>query len=191
VSLLAPFAPIPTFADIAKLLGIPEKRRVFISYHHRGDQAFKAVLQKLYSTDYDLLEDRSLERLLDTDDLKYVEREIREDYIKGASVTIVLCGRETSQRKFVDWEIHATLLQKSALIGLQLPTPTHAFLPWRLFDNVVSRYAVLRTWREMVARPGILRFWIEEALQRQAARIDNARPKMRRNGEFRVHPHHP
>src|SRR2546428_11478441 len=113
---------VPSFASLASALGVPEKRKVFISYHHHGDQAYKNALS-LYCHDYELLEDNSIDRLIDTDDLKYVEREIREDYIKGASVTIVLCGALTYQRKFVDWEIYATLLKKAGLVALQLPTP--------------------------------------------------------------------
>jgi hypothetical protein len=108
--------------SLATLLGIPEKRKVFISYHHHGDQAYKEALVAQYCDSYDLLEDNSLGRMIDTDDLEYVEREIREDYIKGSSVTILLCGARTWERKFVDWEIYATLLKKAGLIGLQLPT---------------------------------------------------------------------
>lgn len=183
----------PQLGSLRQLLGIPEKRKVFVSYHHHGDQAYKNALMGRYCDDYEVLEDNSLDRMLDTDDLRYVEREIREDYIKGASVTVVLCGAETWKRRFVDWEIYATLLKKSALVGIRLPTlqanPGGLYpVPARLHDNVESGYAVWRSWADMVTTGGVLRLWIEEAIARDALRIDNLRPKMQRNGEARVHP---
>jgi hypothetical protein len=183
--------PLTTLRD---LLGIPEKRKVFVSYHHHGDQAYKNALMERYCDDYELLEDNSLQRIIDTDDLQYVEREIREDYIRGSSVTILLCGARTWERKFVDWEIYATLLKKAGVVGLQLPTlvqgplnPT-VTVPARFHDNIATGYALWRTWSYMVANPGILRAWVEEAVNKDSWLIDNTRPKMRRNGEVRVHP---
>jgi hypothetical protein len=176
------------------LLGIPEKRKVFISYHHHGDQAYKDALVAQYCDSYELLEDNSLGRMIDTDNLEYVEREIREDYIKGSSVTVLLCGAWTWERKFVDWEIYATLLKKAGIVGLQLPTlapnriTNRVALPPRFYDNLVTGYAVWKTWSYMVANPGVLRLWIEESVSRSSSLIDNARPKMRRNGEMREHP---
>ncbi len=167
-------------------LGLPRKRSVFVSYHHRGDQAFKEALVRVYCDQYELLEDNSLERVLDTDDLKYVEREIREDYIRGASAAIMLCGAETFNRKFVDWEIYATLLKRAALVGVRLPDCRA--LPWRLFDNALTGYAVMGDWDDLVGSSLPLRAWIELALARDAGLIDNSRPKMRANGERRVHP---
>lgn len=178
----------PAGSTLAEMLGIPAKRKVFVSYHHHGDQYYKNELMRMYCTEYDLLEDNSLERAMDTDDLKYVEREIREEYIKGASATVVLCGINTWQRKFVDWETCATLLKRAALVGVRLPGCT--VMPWRLFDNYLSGYAVVGEWHQITSTPGILRGWIEDALKRDARRADNSRPKMRANGQKRQHPIH-
>lgn len=49
-------------------------------------------------------------------------RRIRGDYLTGTSYTLVLCGKETPWRKFVDWEIKATLDKQQGLIGLGLPS---------------------------------------------------------------------
>ena len=180
--------PKTTFADLAAVLGIPEKRKIFISYHHHGDQAYKNYLSNVYCEQYELLEDNSLDRMIDTDNLEYVEREIREDYIRGASVTIVLCGAQTYLRKFVDWEIYATLRKQAGLVAVQLPTlaPTSLLssnvnVPARLSDNIKSGYAVWRSWNDLVATPGSLRLWIEEALAKDKSLIDNSRLKMQRN----------
>jgi hypothetical protein len=104
-------------------------------------------------------------------------------------VTVVLCGAETYARKFVDWEIYATLLKQAGLVGIRLPDCMA--VPWRLHDNMLSGYAVVGDWNDVTTRPGILRIWIEQALdtaRRPKTLIDNARPKMRRNSENRVHP---
>jgi hypothetical protein len=167
---------------------IPAKRQVFISYHHHGDQAYKNALVGMYEGVYELLEDNSLDRAYDSDDLYYVEREIREDYIRGASATIVLCGALTHQRKFVDWEIYATLLKQAGLIGIQLPTllpqstANTVLVPDRLHDNIASGYALWHSWDELVRTAGILRTWVEVALMRDKRLIQNGRPKRQRNG---------
>jgi hypothetical protein len=49
---------------------------------------------------YDVIYDNSLERQIDSDNVDYVIRRIRENYIAGSSCTIDTCGR-----KYVDWEI--------------------------------------------------------------------------------------
>jgi len=184
----------PDLGPLAKILGLPTKRRIFISYHHHGDRAYKEAFAR-FAEEFELLEDRSLERLLDSDDTEYVEREIREEYISGTSVTIVLCGAATWQRRFVDREIRPSLIQQSGLIGVQLPTLTATLpggtvsVPARLHDNIVTGYALWRSWRD-IASPVVLRRWVEEALGRDKRLIDNCRPKMRANGQVRSHPLH-
>ena len=101
-------------------LGLPTKRKIFVSYQHHRDQAYYNALASLCD-DCDFLQDNSLDRRVDSSDPEYQERRIRESYIKGISVTVVLCGLETYQRKFVDWELYATLWKEAGLIGVQLP----------------------------------------------------------------------
>lgn len=98
------------------------RRKVFVSYHHGGDQAYYNAFSKTFHSTYDVITDNSLEREVDSDDVDYVMRRIREDYITGSSCTIVLVGKETYARKYVDWEIKATLDKQHGLIGVQLPT---------------------------------------------------------------------
>ena len=134
--------------------GLPTKRKIFVSYHHHRDQAYHDALSALCK-DCEFLQDNSLDRRVDSDDPEYQERRIRESYIKGTSVTVVLCGLETYQRKFVDWELYATLLKEAGLIGIQLPnakvTPANAVLvPSRLYDNIQSGYAVWKQWHEVL-----------------------------------------
>jgi hypothetical protein len=40
----------------------------------------------------------------------YIMRRIREEYLEDSTVTMVLIGRRTWARKFVDWEIQSRVL---------------------------------------------------------------------------------
>jgi len=89
-------------------LRIPQqqtKRKIFISYHHGGDQAYYDAFSRVFGGIYDVIYDNSLERKVDSEDTTYVMRRIREHYVTGSSCTVVLVGRDTWGRKYVDWEI--------------------------------------------------------------------------------------
>lgn len=80
---------------------------------------------------------------IDSDNAQYVMRVIRERLISGTSCTIVLIGRCTWSRRFVDWELASTLKDlegnpPSALLGIQLPSVggTTPKIPERLKLNV-------------------------------------------------------
>ena len=77
-----------------------QKRKVFISFHHKNDQAWFDYFTKKFSEQYEVFHDKSIgETKVRSDDPEYINRAIREDYIKGSSITIVLCGKETQKRK--------------------------------------------------------------------------------------------
>lgn len=57
----------------------------------------------------------------------YIMQQIRENYLSDSTVTIVLIGKETWKRKYVDWEISASIRNtqknpRSGLIGILLPS---------------------------------------------------------------------
>src|SRR4051794_39013081 len=87
----------------------PVKRSSFVSYHHAGDRAHCGAFSMLFANTYKIIEDTSVYRKIDSDDAEYVIRRIREQYVTGSSCTVVLCGSETPNRKYIDWEIKATL----------------------------------------------------------------------------------
>ena len=133
---------------LSKLLVRP---KVFVSYHHKNDQEYYNYFSELFSNDYEILYDASVDRKIDSDDTEYQIRRIREKYITGTSLTIVLCGAETWKRKFVDWEICATLNKKHALLGINLPTnPINQYgkyiVPGRLYENIESGFAGVIQW---------------------------------------------
>ena len=160
------------------------KRRVFVSYHHENDQYWADLFRNIYADTYEIFYDNSLDDEVDSDDYDYIYRKIREDYIKGTSITIVLCGAETWKRRFVDWEIRATLYYEHALLGIILPTAINIqnkyIVPHRLHDNVISGYAYLILWPTNAL---LLKNGIDTAISRskQKSLINNSREMMKRN----------
>lgn len=164
----------------------PARPRVFVSYHHGGDQWYYDKFSETLHDYYETVIDRSLERRIDSDNSEYIMRRIREEYITGTSCTFVLCGLETPKRKFVDWEIKASLDKQHGLIGVQLPSAQLIdrglfFKPWRLDDNVASGYAVLMTWSDVITYPSLVANRIAEANARPKTLINNSRAMMVRN----------
>lgn len=163
------------------------KRRIFVSYHHHGDRAYYNEFARMFAATYDAIEDNSVVREIDSNNSDYVIRAIRENYITGSSCTVVLCGAQTPWRKFVDWEIRATLDKQHGLIGINLPTnpltPQNKYtVPDRLHDNIVSGYAAWLQWNDLTQGPGFLTQQIEAATTKSAALIMNSRPLRQRNG---------
>jgi len=158
---------------------------VFVSYHHEQDQFWFNRFTDTFSDEYEVFQDQSLDEEVDSDNMEYVNRVIREDYIKGASITIVLCGKETGKRRFVDWEIASTLHHEHALLGIVVPgtipqSNGKFIVSDRLHDNIESGYAAFVNWP---SSPSELKNHIEFALakSRFTALIKNGREKMKRN----------
>jgi len=162
------------------------RRRIFVSYHHEGDQQYYDHFHLFFDETFGVICDRSVDRLVDTDDPEYVMRRIREKYIKGTSCTVVLCGADSWRRKYIDWEICATLNQGGGLIGINLPTNPLTedgkfVVPSRLHVNIRSGYAGWHQWSDLLQSPVALNAWIEAALTRSKSLIDNSQPTRRRN----------
>jgi hypothetical protein len=162
------------------------KRKVFVSYHHLGDQAYYDAFSRTFHDNYDVITDNSLERRIDSDDADYIRRRISENNITGTSCTIVLVGAKTWGRKHVDWEIKTTLDMQHALIGVRLPTAVTSpqgtvVVPGRLHDNIQSGYALWPTWAEVTSSAEACTGYIEIANQRGKKLIVNARERLLKN----------
>ena len=88
----------------------------------------------------------------------------------------MLVGAQTWGRKFVDWEIDATLEKDHALIGVQLPTlipGPNGFVtvPDRLNDNIHSGYAIWTNWNYITSSLHNLNNMIADAKSRPKALI--------------------
>lgn len=173
--------------SLSPFIDRPQRRRVFISYHHGGDRSAYEQFVNLFSAIYELVDDNSVEREIDNDNSEYVIRAIRERYITGSSCTIVLCGRDTPWRKFVDWEIKATLDKQHALLGVILPTcRTGVFslpkLPDRLDVNFHSGYSTLINLADLLSGRVKLGVAVEQANRVSKGLIRNEVALMARNG---------
>ena len=102
--------------------------KTFISYHHANDQWAKNHLSDLniYNSIFD---DYSVNSG-DIDDVYLSDEQIRirvrDEFLRDATVTIVLIGAETRYRKHVDWELYSSmrdseLNKKSGIIVVPLP----------------------------------------------------------------------
>ena len=110
-------------------MAIP-KHKVFISYHHANDQAYKeSLIEWNEKNDYDIFIDASV----DTGDIDdrlsddSIRQKIRDEYLRDSTVTILLVGTETKNRKHVDWEIYSSMFdgqinKKSGVLVIQLPS---------------------------------------------------------------------
>ena len=104
--------------------------KVFISYHHENDQYYKDRLVEA-SEQYSIFIDASVDTGDISDHLsdQAIRETIRDEYLRDSTVTIVLVGSETRQRKHVDWEIYSSMHdgrvnKKSGILVINLPGMT-------------------------------------------------------------------
>ena len=162
------------------------KHRIFVSYHHGSDQAYYDAFSTKFHDTYDVIRDVSLDAEVESDDVEYVMRRIRENYITGSSCTIVLVGENTWRRKYVDWEIRATLDKEHGLIGAYLPSATRSpegklIVPGRLHDNIQSGFALFLSWQELTASAAQLERYVNNSKSRDRRLINNSRERQLRN----------
>lgn len=107
--------------------------KVFISYHHDNDQWYKDYLASIAES-YQVFIDKSVEiGDIDEDDSDETIRQIiRDNYLDDSTVTIVLVGTETRNRKHIDWEIFSSMYdgqknKKSGILVIQLPSVSSAY----------------------------------------------------------------
>jgi len=80
---------------------------------------------------------------INSDDDDYIKEQISGKYMSDSTVTILLVGKCTWARQFVDWEIAATLRnskvnKRSGLLAYRLPSAGSASAPPRLLDNYIK-----------------------------------------------------
>ena len=116
-------------------------RNVFVSYAHRLDPDAADVFRGKFGNEKMIFSDRSLDNL----DIGHLTDDtIKNNYIRpkitNSSVTIVLIGKETGGRWWVDWEIYYSLLKtvgndRNGLLGIRIPYKEHS-VPSRLEKNL-------------------------------------------------------
>ncbi len=120
------------------------RHKCFISYHKADQNAVNDFCEK-YSGTFIRRGITMEEDIIDSDNTDYVMRRIRELYLQDSTVTIVLIGKCTWARRFVDWEVQASLRNPSdgypnGLVAIQL-WESYKSLPNRVNLNVESGYA--------------------------------------------------
>jgi hypothetical protein len=67
---------------------IPQTRRkVFVRYHHRGDQFYYDAFSRTFHEGYEALTDNSLERRIDSGDIDYIMRRIHGKVVGRARIS--------------------------------------------------------------------------------------------------------
>lgn len=173
-----------------------DRHRVFVSYYHTEDQGYRELFEGLFSEIYDIMVSESVE-IGDIDPNLSTERIrqiIRDDYLRDSTVTVVLIGAHTWQRKFVDWEIGSSIRQtknstRSGLLGILLPTYPRPLgdmtkynrytIPPRLYDNIDCGFATIHNWND---NPYTVQSWIHDAFERRTEKTpDNSRDSFKNN----------
>ena len=171
------------------------RHRIFISYYDE-DRKYK---DRFVRTMGDKIIDRSVQVGNIVDDNLLVEtirQTIRDEYIADATVTVVLIGPCTWQRKHVDWEIGSSLRDtnnnsRCGLVGILLPhhpdydkdTFNPNLIPPRLADNCNGddSFASIYDYPKRQVSATIKR-WIHEAfVRRRGTPPDNSRIQYGRN----------
>ena len=152
--------------------------RVFISYHDVDREYKDRFVRNMGNS----IIDESVQ-VHDIDDtnikVETIRQYIRDNFIRDATVTIVLIGPCTWQRKHVDWEIGSSLRKtdknpRCGLLGILLPNHPNAgatrinlnLLPPRVVDNVGGHdpYAKIYKWS---SNANEIRNWIHRAFERR------------------------
>lgn len=124
------------------------RRKCFISYHHADGELVNQFVKK-FDHERNTFIARGLGEempgeIIQSTDTDYVMRCIREKYLRDSTVTIVLIGRCTWSRRYVDWELQSSLRHgdkdiPNGLLGIRLPTCTEINepqLPKRFLNNI-------------------------------------------------------
>ena len=168
------------------------RHRVFISFHHE-DQRYKDEFVRMMG-------DKMIDESVDIGDIpqdipvETISQNIRDNFIRDASVTVVLIGPGTWQRKHVDWEIGSSLRDsgynpRCGLLGILLPNhPDFGdeaydphLIPPRLADNCDGNdpYAHIHDWTQ---QPNTIQDWIHTAfIRRRGTQPDNSRDQFGNN----------
>lgn len=169
------------------------RHKVFVSYHHALDEVYKTKFERFGSI-FDVLvpgsvNDGDIDSNLPAETIR---QKIRDEYLRDTSVTVVLIGAETWQRKHIDWEIGSSIRQtaynpRSGLLGILLPTYPRTdaskynprTIPPRLYDNIKCEFATIFNWSD---NPTTVQGWIHDAyLRKSTKQPDNSRQSFGKN----------
>lgn len=167
----------------------------FISYYHKDDykyvQELREVYQRITVSDYSMDKDIGYKN----EDRIYEHIKFRMNH---CAVIIILIGKNTGKRKWVDWELWASLepyrnkivryrdgFRPCGVLAIFLPGVKKHNIPKRLQDNIDSGYAVNMEWESIYKRKELIRkLIIANRKRRHTSLINNKRARMKRNRFF-------
>ena len=168
--------------------------KVFLSYHHALDESYKNIFELRFGNVFGAIvpvsvTDGDIDPNLSTETIR---QKIRDEYLRDTSVTVVLIGAQTWQRKHIDWEIGSSIRQtktnpRSGLLGILLPSyprkDTSKYnphtIPPRLYDNIQCGFAAIYNWSEDA---NTVQGWIHQAYLRKSTKEpDNSRASFGKN----------
>ena len=112
------------------------RRHVFISHHHRDDAEVTKLTNLLGKKGVDV-RNSSIRTLKPENQRRWNEGRVKDETIRRllrkkiswAGTVIVLVGKETHSRKWVDWEIRQAHRQGKRIVGIYVRGGTKADLP--------------------------------------------------------------
>jgi hypothetical protein len=130
-------------------------RRIFISFDHDDTDKVNGFLGLRNIIDNFEFYNHKLDHRINSTDVNYVMRVIREEYINPASVTVVLIGNHTANSSWVKWEISESIKQGKGLLGIRLKD-TYGSIPEGIPSNHIGDW-----------QPDKFASWIEWAYQQR------------------------
>lgn len=165
------------------------RHKVFVCYQHTDtDQYYRNAFEKLFADHHDIFISHSVQigDIQQNVSTEAIRQRIRDEYLRDSTVTVVLIGETTWQRKHVDWEIASSIRStihssRSGLLGILLPNHSDygcsrysaGRIPPRLHDNVVRKFAAIYHWSGNSTH---VADWIHKAYERRnTVTPDNSR----------------
>lgn len=134
------------------------KHKVFISFHHENDQVYKDALVKL-GEENDIFIDGSVEmgEIPENWTDQKIREYIRDSHLADTTVTILLVGTETKNRKHIDWEIYSSMYdgkinKKSGLIVILLPTVKSGYYTCSYANEKAQIYPEQKSWTSITTK---------------------------------------
>jgi len=158
--------------------------KVFVCYDLEEDSEYAQKFLSLYNNTIPLIH-IGIDMKDPNQNPNELKKLIKSEYLQNSRVTVVLMGKNTWRKKYVDWIISSSLkdtmkFPMSGLIGIYLPThPEYAFdevsgnlMPARLVDNMTTGYASVHHW---VKNGKTIEKWITKANGRRYYRAIKTR----------------
>jgi hypothetical protein len=174
------------------------RRKVFISYHRADSDEVNRFLEG-FSRAFGAFLARGIGAgmpgdIINSTNTDYVMTRIRQLYLGDSTVTLVMIGKCTWSRKFVDWELQSSLrsgltVRPNGLLGVKLQSFSSGQYPDRLNTNLLSPAESRMAAKDCYARviewptsPENLRLSIEDAFEARTKRailIKNPRDRFK------------